>query len=141
MYEASNSGGFEGILFYLVVIAAYVYFTYAQYRIAQKLRHNTPWLAFIPMVNVIQLIQMAQKSLLWFVFCLVPFVNIICLAILWMDVARRTGNPPLIGVLMIVPLVNFVMIGMMAFGRVRQVEPAGQPVPEQPVNREPQQVG
>jgi hypothetical protein len=114
MYEPATGDAY-GAIFYIFVLAVYLYFTYAQYKIAQKVGHSDPWWAFIPIINSYQLVQMAKKEWYWFVFLLIPFVNIICFAILWMETAKNCYHSPLWGFLMILPFINFVSIGVMAF--------------------------
>jgi len=116
MYATSDGGAFDGMLMMLIFFAAYLYVAYAQMKIAQKVKHENPWFAFIPILNVVQLIQMAQKPLWWLLLLFVPLVNIVCLAALWIGVAKRIGHSAVVGFFTIVPLVSFITLGVMAFG-------------------------
>jgi hypothetical protein len=138
MYEPASSDGF-GALGIFVIIAIYFYFTYAQYKIAQKLGHSSPWWAFIPIVNTFQLIQMARREMYWFLFLLIPVVNIVCFAILWMDVARACNKSPFWGVMTLVPFINFVSIGVLAFAAA--TPPSSFPPHDHAQPREPERVG
>lgn len=116
MYDQSH---FNGIMTFAIVISilAYVYFGYAQYRIAQKVGHKQPWWAWVPILNFFQVIQMAGKQWYWFLFCLIPFVNIVCVAMLWMEVAKACRKDAVWGILTLFPVMNFVSVGIMAFGK------------------------
>jgi len=135
MYETNAGAGF-GAFTWLLMLGMYLYFSYAMYKIAQKLGHDSPWWAWVPILNTIQLIQMACKPMYWFVFLLVPVVNIVCFAILWIEVAKRTGHSAWIGFCTLLPLVGFVTVGMMAFGSNtgQSPTPPTYQEPKQPAN-------
>ena len=114
MYESANGNAF-GTALIILCIAAYLYFAIAQYKISQKVNHPNAWWAFIPILNTFQLIQMAGKQWYWFLFCLIPGINIVVFAILWADTARAIYKSPIWGVLNIVPFVNIVSIAVLAF--------------------------
>ena len=116
VYGDGGAGAFGGMFVMFFWLAVYAYYAVAQMKIAQKLGHPNPWFAWIPLLNMVQIIQMAQKPLWWFLLMFVPIVNIICIAALWMNVARRTGYSAIVGLLTLVPIVQFITLGMMAFG-------------------------
>ncbi|MFZ5979206.1 MAG: DUF5684 domain-containing protein [Candidatus Zixiibacteriota bacterium] len=116
MYEANYGQNF-GALFYLFIFAFYFYYGFAQYKIAQKIGHESPWWSFIPFLNAFQLVQLARKEWYWFLFFFIPFVNIIPLAIVWWHTAKNCGHSPVWGLLTIVPFINFISIGIMAFAQ------------------------
>ncbi|UCC45577.1 MAG: hypothetical protein JSU65_06575 [Candidatus Zixiibacteriota bacterium] len=134
MYESSGSNSM-GLLFPLAMIVGYLYFSYALYMIAKKLNHDNPWFAWIPILNTIQLIQMAYKPMYWFLLMFVPVVNLVCIAILWIEVAKRCGHSPLVGFLTLIPPFSLVTIGMMAWSgnpSYSQVSPPSQQTPKKP---------
>ncbi|UCD16996.1 MAG: hypothetical protein JSV44_11175 [Candidatus Zixiibacteriota bacterium] len=135
MYESGYGDSFGGytLLFW---VAIYLYFVYAQYRIAVKIGHQYTWWAFIPIVNVFQVTQMAKKPWWWFVLCLIPVVNIVALALLWIEVAKVCNKSPLLGFLMIIPIVNFIVIGILGFSGPTPVVPEPSPTP----TRQPEKV-
>ena len=47
----------------------------------------------------------------------IPIVNIIISIIVWMAVAEARGKPNWIGILMIVPFVNIIIPGYLAFSQ------------------------
>ena len=139
MYETIYDGGGIGAVMWLIILAAYLYFAYAQFKIAQKTGHSgNAWWAFIPILNTVLLTQMAGRPMYWFFFCLIPFINIIIFAVLWIDVAKACSQPPVWGFLTILPFINFVSIGVLAFSG--PTRPSHFP-PEKPVSRQPTQVG
>ena len=114
MYEANSSAGGPSIVMWLVILGLYLYFAWTQYKIAQKVGcSDKAWWSFIPIMNTFLLVSMASKQWWWFFILLVPVVNIVAFAILWIEVAKATGQSPAWGVLMLIPFLNFVAIGIM----------------------------
>lgn len=115
----------NGIMTIIVVmsIAAYVYFGYAQYRIARKVGHQKPWWAWVPILQFVQIIQMAGKEWYWFLYCMVPFVNIVCGAILWIEIAKACKKDPIWGILTLFPVMNIVSVGVLAFSQPKSDSP------------------
>ncbi len=138
MYESSGGEQLFAMI-WMIVLVAYCYFTFAQFKVAQKLNHDNPWFAFIPILNTVQLVQMANKPLHWLIFLFIPIVNIVCFAILWIETAKAVGQPSWVGFCMLLPFINFVSAGMMAWGG-GSIQ-SSYPPPSQPAQREPEQVG
>ena len=121
--DSSSSDGtlpalFAGgmILFILVFAAAvYVYFALALSTIATKTNTENPWLAWIPIANVILMLNIAKKPIWWILLFLIPLVNIIISIIVWMEVAKARGKPDWWGILTIVPIVGIAVPGYLAW--------------------------
>jgi len=47
--------------------------------------------------------------------CCVPFVNIIATVLIWSAIAEKLDKPAWWGILMLVPVANFVIMGILAF--------------------------
>jgi len=103
------------IFFLLVVVAIYVYTALAVQTIAEKTNTENPWLAWIPIANIILLLNIANKPIWWIVLFLIPLVNIIPIILVWMAVAEVRGKPSWVGVLLIVPFVGAVVPGYLAW--------------------------
>lgn len=138
MYETTYDGSGIGAVMWLIILAAYLYFAYAQFKIAQKIGYrNSAWWAFIPILNIVLLIKMAGRPMYWFLFCLIPIVNIIIFAVMWIDVAKACSQPPFWGFLTILPFINFVSIGVLAFTGPQLTKQ----FPAEPAPRQPERVG
>jgi len=121
MYE-SNSPTIFWLASPLVWLGMYVYFSFCLFTIAKKVNHESPWWAFVPVLNVVQIIQMASKPLYWFIFLFVPIVNIVVIAMLWIEVAKAREKSPIWGILMLLPFLNFVAVLVMALGETSRVK-------------------
>lgn len=106
-----------GVLFFTFVfgLAFYVYLALALQTIANKTGTPNAWLAWIPIGNLILMLNVAKKPLWWFLLFLIPFVNLIIAIIVWMAVAEAVGKPNWWGIVMIVPLANLVVPGYLAW--------------------------
>jgi len=93
----------------------YIYFSLALQTIATKTGTANAWLAWIPIANVILMLQVAKKPLWWLLLFLIPLVNLIISIIIWMAVAEARGKPNWWGILMIVPVVGLIVPGYLAW--------------------------
>jgi len=103
------------IFFLLICLAVYVYTALAVQTIAEKTNTDNSWLAWIPIANLILLLNIAKKPVWWIVLCLIPLVNIIIFIMVWMAVAEARGKPSWVGVLLIVPVLGALMPGYLAW--------------------------
>lgn len=137
-------GAMGGVVMLLFLVGFWVFMSLTFVGIANKLGHTEhAWWGWVPIMNTFLIIEMAGKPMHWFVFLLIPIVNIIVFTMLWMEIAKRRGYSPFVGFLCILPLVQFVSMGMLAWGAGSTPNrfPAGsQPAPMAPQQSQPQQV-
>lgn len=105
------------IVYFIIIIAFYVYYAICLQAIAKKTNTANAWFAWIPILNAFLMLMIAKKPLWWFILLLIPIVNIIIGIIVWMAIAEARGKPSWIGILMIVPLVNIIIPGYLAFSQ------------------------
>ena len=111
---ALMAGGF--LMFFLVfALAIYVYVALALSTIAEKTNTENGWLAWIPIANIILMLNIARKPIWWIVLCLIPLVNIVIMIVLWMGIAEARNKPSWWGVLMLVPVVSLIVPGYLAW--------------------------
>lgn len=103
------------LFFLLMLLAGYVYMALALQTIAQKTNTENAWLAWIPIVNIILMLAIAQKPIWWIVLFLIPLVNIVMAIIVWMAIAEARNKPSWWGILWIVPVVNIIVPGYLAW--------------------------
>jgi hypothetical protein len=108
--------GFGLIMVFLVFAAAcYVYMALALQTIADKTNTDNSWLAWIPIANMVLMLNVAKKPIWWIVLFFIPIVNIIFIIIVWMAMAEARGKPSWWGILMIVPVANLITPGVLAW--------------------------
>ena len=114
--NAALLGG--GILLVCAVIglAFYVYLALAVYTIANKTHTENAWLAWIPILNAILMVNIAKKPIWWAIIIIfVPLVNIVFLILVWMAMAEARGKPSWWGIMIIVPLMQLITPGYLAW--------------------------
>lgn len=113
--NAALLGG--GILLVCAVVglAFYVYVALAVYTIANKTHTENAWMAWIPIVNVVLLLNIAKKPIWWIILFFIPLVSLVMAIIVWMAVAEARGKPNWWGILLIVPLVGLIVPGYLAW--------------------------
>jgi len=112
---AAGLGAGLFMFFLLFVAAGYVYMALALQTIANKTHTENSWLAWIPIANIILMLNIAKKPIWWIVLFLIPIVNIVFIIIFWMGLAEARGKPSWWGVLFIVPIANLVVPGILAW--------------------------
>jgi hypothetical protein len=80
------------------------------------------WGAFIPIYNVIILLQIARRPLWWIILSLVPVVNVIVLVVVSVDIARAFGKGPGFG--WGLAFLGFIFFPILGFGGA-SYEPTG----------------
>src|SRR5262245_20392053 len=115
--DLAAAGLGAGIILFCVVIGigAYVYAALALQTIANKTNTQNSWLAWIPIANLILMLNVAKKPLWWIILLLIPIVNIVIIVMVWMAMAEARGKPSWWGVLVIVPVANIVVPGVLAW--------------------------
>jgi hypothetical protein len=123
---------FGGIMLFILLIALviYIYMAICLMKIAKKTGTNNAWFAWIPILNIVLMVQCAQKPLWWIILFFIPFANIVAAIIIWMAIAKKLGKPEWLGILMIIPIANLIIPGYLAFsgnGAVALVPPSATP--------------
>lgn len=113
-----------GILFVL-----YLYMGFAMMTIAKKVGEPNGWLAFIPIANLYLFVKLAGLPgayALIFLVAIIPVLGGLAVMVfyiyLWVKIAERRGFPNWYGVLIIVPLVNLILPGYIAWGNPPQTQ-------------------
>ena len=105
------------VVYWLFIIAYYVYTAICLMMIAKKTGTANGWMAWIPIANIILMLQLAKKPIWWIILLLIPLVNIVIGIIVWMKIAEARGKPSWWGILLIVPGVNLIVPGYLAFSK------------------------
>lgn len=99
----------------VIAIAGYLYVGYCLYTLASKTGTDNAWWGFVPILQMLLLLSIADRPIWWIVLLFIPFVNIVVVAILMMGVAANRGKPAWMGLLIVVPVVNLAALGYLAF--------------------------
>lgn len=116
---AAGAFAFAGGIFLFVMILLivfYVIIALSLMRIAKRTNTENAWFAWIPILNLILMLQIAQRPMWWLIFFLVPFINIVGIVlqfVLWVDIAKRLGKQAVFGIL--AGLIPIIFVPYLAF--------------------------
>jgi hypothetical protein len=119
--EAAAVAAMGGIAIVIILVAlvfvaaAYCYFALALSTIARKTNTENAWWGWVPILQILLMLNVAKKPIWWIVLCLIPFVNIVIFIIVWMAIAEARGKPNWWGILIIVPVVSLIVPGYLAW--------------------------
>lgn len=123
--DASDAAGAFGamgmvccfwIFYILLIIGSYVYYSMALMTIAKKLgATEKAWWAWIPILNVLLMLELSQQPTWWIVLFMIPFVNIVISVMVWMAIAEARGKPSWWGIMFLVPVMNIIAPGYIAW--------------------------
>ena len=99
----------------IVSLAMYVFVAVCLYIIAQKTNTENPWLAFIPIANVVLACQIAGKPWWWVFLFFIPIVNIVLGILVMWKICEARNKPGWLGILVIIPVVNVIVLAIVAF--------------------------
>jgi hypothetical protein len=113
-----------GGTFLVVFLGMYVYMALVLQSIAKRLKHDNPWWAWIPVLNIVQITDLVKMSRWWALIILasvVPFVGGLAMAAVmiwwWWIIAERLNYPGWYSLLLLIPIVNLIVLGMMAWSK------------------------
>ena len=104
------------LIFLAIGIIFYLYFAIALMSVARKTNTLYSWFAFIPILNLILMAQVAQVSVWTVILAFIPFVNIIVMIWWWWKIAKARGRPGWWAILLLIPVVNLIILGVLAWG-------------------------
>ena len=102
-------------LWSLLSLAIYAYVAFCLYTIAKKTNTENPWLAWIPIANIVLACQIAGKPWWWVFFFFIPIANVVFAILVMWKVAEARNKPGWLSILMIIPIANLVVVGIIAF--------------------------
>ena len=113
-----DSTSFVMLLIWLVLIILPIV---AYWMIFQK-AGKPGWAAIIPIYNIIVLCEIVGRPAWWFILLLIPFVNIVILIILAVDLSKSFGKG--VGFAVGIIFLSYIFILILAFGSAAYVGPA-----------------
>lgn len=83
--------------------------------IAIKTGTQPAWLAWIPIANLFLMCKIGGLNYLWLLVLLVPLLDVAIIIYMWYRISEARGKPGILALLMLVPVVNLVFLGYLAF--------------------------
>ncbi|MDK8181686.1 MULTISPECIES: DUF5684 domain-containing protein [unclassified Paenibacillus] len=114
-YEDGLLGLGWGLFSILLYLVFYLIGTVPYYVLGNKAGYDKSWFAFIPILNIVLVIRVAQESLWFLLLLIIPFVNIVASIYLMYKFIKAFGRSGLEIILLIIPVVNLVYLYYLAF--------------------------
>lgn len=112
------------VVWLVVILVLYAYFALALQFIAKKTKTKNAWLAWIPIANIYLMTQVGKVSAWWTLSVLLPIIPFIgglamaaVMIYIWWKIAELIHRPGWWSILLILPIVNLVIVGIMAWGK------------------------
>jgi hypothetical protein len=110
------------MFFIIAVLAIYLYTAWAMYTIGKKLKIEPYWLAWVPAINVFYIPILAgyewYYGFLW-LLAMIPFIGwLVAIGLIiwwWWRISEARKREGWFGILMAIPVVNLVIVGLLAW--------------------------
>jgi hypothetical protein len=116
------ASGIVLLVILIISVGIYVYSSLCMAFIAQKTNQGPIWMAWVPVAQLMLMFKVANLSYWWLLIFFASFVPLIgALAVLafsgylYYKVALARNKPGWVGLLMLLPLANLVVLGYLAF--------------------------
>jgi len=91
-------------------ILAYLFVAWCLWKIARDMSVGDEWLAWVPFFNLFILLRAAGRPAWYVLFLLLPLVNFVVAAMVFLALAERRGRLLLYGLLLFVPVINLLVL-------------------------------
>ncbi|WP_183361332.1 DUF5684 domain-containing protein [Geomonas limicola] len=108
-------GGAESLVILVSLVAFWLYPAICFYLLARKTKTEPAWLAWIPIANLYVCCKMARMSGWWFLLCLIPYVGVIFILIIFYRIPLSLGISNSSRILSVLPFINYIYFGYLAF--------------------------
>jgi hypothetical protein len=132
MSNAAAGAAFGAMMFFywLMGLAGYVFGAICLMTLGNKLAYKNSWMAWVPVLNIYMMCELAEKPAWWLILFFIPGVNIVMAIIVWIRILERRGRPTWWILMFFIPVVNIIFMAMLAFS---EAAPAvAPPVPPPP---------
>ena len=103
------------LIFLVIGLAFYLFFCFCCKRICEKCGTPPGVLIWIPIVNLIPLLQVAKMPVWMIILFFIPLVNFVVAVMMWAKICTARGKSPWLVIMMFIPLVNLAFLPYPAF--------------------------
>ena len=96
------------MIFLVVLLVILILNFFLQFKIAQKLGHPHSWFAFVPILQMIQFLQLGGYRGWWILSFLIPILPMIIFFHAGVKIARRCGQRGVFAILMFIPVLGLL---------------------------------
>ncbi len=121
--QSTSSGSPIVFLFMLVFgLAVYLFYSYCLKRLVEKCGEQPGGIIWIPILQMIPLFRVAKMNPWLILLLMVPLANLIVAIMLWVNVLKALGRPPVMVIVML--LFGFIYLPYLALTSSRGPAPA-----------------
>ncbi|HET7626669.1 MAG TPA: DUF5684 domain-containing protein [Verrucomicrobiae bacterium] len=102
-------------IIFAISLVSYLFFCFCCQLICRKAGKPAGFLIWIPVAQWIPLLRAAGMSGWWFLAMFVPLLNVIAIILFSLKIAKARGKSALVGVLLLLPVTNFIAFLYLAF--------------------------
>ena len=99
----------------VVGLACYLFFCFCGKKICEKCGVQPGILIWIPIVQLVPLLQVAGMATWMLILFFIPLVNIVVSIMMWAKICSARGKSPWLVLLMFVPIANIGLLIYLAF--------------------------
>lgn len=117
VFAADNEAAFDILGGYNILggLAGYIISSLLLYMIAGKAgAKDHAWWAFIPVLNIFLILEMAEMPCLFIILLLIPIVNIFIAIFAWYNIILKLDKPGWHIIFMLIPGINFLYMVYLA---------------------------
>ncbi len=120
-YDNGGSGWFSGVglFFWLAFVVLYIV---GGWKVFEK-AGEAGWKIIIPIYNLYILLKIVGRPGWWLILYFIPFVNIVILIIVWVDLSKSFGHG--VGFAIGLIFLPYIFLLILGFGSDRYLGPAG----------------
>jgi hypothetical protein len=97
-------------------LVAYVVLAIALMTMAKKRGIENAWMAWVPILDLYLMTQIAGLEWWYLILLFIPCVNLFVAIYIWWKICEAHGKPGALSILMIFPVVNLIIPLYLAFG-------------------------
>lgn len=113
------AGVMAGIFCYVIfLVGIYVLMAFSFMKLFEK-AGKPGWAGWVPIYNIIVMLEVIQKPVWWIIMFFIPCVNIVFIILFWIEVAKAYGKDAGFAVGLI--LLGIIFLPILAFGDSRYV--------------------
>ena len=121
--KVSTGGAVALVVLLAVYLAFAVFFVVTYWKLFTK-AGEPGWYAIIPILNIYTLIKIAGRPGWWVILAIIPFVNLVVIILVMLDLAKAFGKDTGFGIGLV--FLGFIFLPILAFGDSQYLGPVNQ---------------
>jgi uncharacterized membrane protein YhaH (DUF805 family) len=99
----------------LFALAFYIFYCFCAKKICERCGVTPGILIWIPIVNIIPLLQVAKMPVWMIILFLIPIVSLIVAIFMWVKICQARGKTGWLTIMLFIPIANLIFLPYLAF--------------------------